>query len=355
MADDRILSLGTKFTADARGLLNSVRLIRTEMNKLNAAMGKQAAISGAGGKTDKSLQKTMLSYGRVGQALGDLTQKSTLWQKSWKKLYAAQGSPDSIARIKNLAGALDKVHTAVGAQVNSLKAAGKQYSGLLTSTNLFNKAQMEVARRGKKSTAMLDNMNVSTKKVYDSTNLFNRQLSRIGSGMERLKAAFKVTAAYGVAAAVIFSVVNALKAGIKEIVDYDQALKNLQAITRATDAEVRAMGSAIKDVATKTKFSTTEVAEAMVVLGQAGFSASEAIEAIGAVAHLSTGTLVDMAVAADLLTTIIRAFGKEAFQAGEISDIMANAINRSKLTIDKLRIAFNYVGPSADATGTSLE
>ena len=93
----------------------------------------------------------------------------------------------------------------------------------------------------------------------------------------------------------------------------------------------------------------------MVVLGQAGFSASEAIEAIGAVADLSTGTLVDMAVAADLLTTIIRAFGKEAFQASEISDIMANAINRSKLTIDKLRIAFNYVGPSADATGTSLE
>jgi TP901 family phage tail tape measure protein len=62
-----------------------------------------------------------------------------------------------------------------------------------------------------------------------------------------------------------------------------------------------------------------------------------------------------METTADLLTTSIRAFGMEASQAGQISDVMANAVNKSKLTVDKLRTAFNYVGPAAHASGTSIE
>jgi TP901 family phage tail tape measure protein len=62
-----------------------------------------------------------------------------------------------------------------------------------------------------------------------------------------------------------------------------------------------------------------------------------------------------MQTVTDLLTTAIRAFNLESFQAGQVSDIMANAINKSKLTVDKLRIAFNYVGPAAYAVGAELE
>ena len=46
--------------------------------------------------------------------------------------------------------------------------------------------------------------------------------------------AFKVTTSYGLAATAIYSVVNAMKSGAQAIVDYDQGLKNLQAITGAT-------------------------------------------------------------------------------------------------------------------------
>jgi len=79
-----------------------------------------------------------------------------------------------------------------------------------------------------------------------------------------------------------------LKAGVTEIIQYDQALRNLQAISGATDAEVAHMGETIKDVARTTKFSTVEVAEGMVLLTQAGFSAAEATAAIHAVSMLAT-------------------------------------------------------------------
>ncbi|MFH1323863.1 MAG: phage tail tape measure protein [Nanoarchaeota archaeon] len=109
------------------------------------------------------------------------------------------------------------------------------------------------------------------------------------------------------------------------------------------------------DIATVTKFSTTELATGMVILGQAGLSAEESINALSAVANLATGTLSDMALVADLVTTAIRAFNIDSVESGRIADVFANAINKSKLTVDKLRTAFNYVGASAAQVGLSLE
>jgi len=184
---------------------------------------------------------------------------------------------------------------------------------------------------------------------------YSKQIGKVEGAFKRTVAAMKVTASYGIAATAIFAVTNAFKAGIKEIVDYDQALKNLQAITRATDAEVVGMGETIKHVAETTKFSTGEVAEGMVLLGQAGFSASEAMNAMQSVSDLATGTLGDMKTVTDLLTTTIRAFNLDTIESSRVADVMANAINRSKLTIDKLRVAFNFVGAAAAQSGLSIE
>jgi TP901 family phage tail tape measure protein len=118
---------------------------------------------------------------------------------------------------------------------------------------------------------------------------------------------------------------------------------------------VALMGEKIREIGRTTKFSASEVAVAMRTLGQAGFTASEAIASIGAVSDLATGTLTSMNTVVDLVTTAIRAFDLEATETTRVSDIFANAVNRSKLTIDKLRIAFNYIGPIAAKTGITLE
>jgi len=178
---------------------------------------------------------------------------------------------------------------------------------------------------------------------------------KFGGALHRVGTAFKIIAAFGVAGFIIGGFTRALRGGIQEIVDFDQALKNLQAITEATDAELAVMGNTLIDIATRTKFSTTELADAMVTLGQAGFSAKESIHAIEAVATLATGTLSEMSVTSDLLTTALRAWNLDAVESTRIADVMANAINGSKLTVDKLRIAFNYVAPSAAQAGISVE
>ncbi len=170
-----------------------------------------------------------------------------------------------------------------------------------------------------------------------------------------LGARLKQYTSYRIIADSVMNTQTAMRGGITAIIDYSQALKDLQAITLATDNQVAIMNDAIKQTASDTKFLVTEVAEGMKILGQAGLSAVEASQTIANVANLATGTISDMKSTVDLVTTTMRVFNIEAANSQRIVDAFANAVNRSKLTIDKLRIAFNYVGPIARDAGLSFE
>jgi len=207
----------------------------------------------------------------------------------------------------------------------------------------------------KKLNETLKNSGKALNQATKSGQGYSKQIGSITSGVERLSAAMRVTASYAIGAGLFIGMVNALKNGVKAIAEYDQALKNLQAITGSTEREVGVMGEVLKQVAADTKFSTTEVGDAMTVLGQAGFTASETIDSIQAVANLATGTLSDMKEVSDLLTTAIHAFGLSTIDATRVSDVFAIAVNKSKLDITKLRTAFNYLGPIASKAGLSLE
>ena len=216
-------------------------------------------------------------------------------------------------------------------------------------------AQGRVNKKTKESAVVTRRARKNTKALRNEFSAVGKQLSRVHGGFERLTAAMKVTASYGLASAAIFGVINALRVGTKEIFEFHQALKNLQAITGASNVEIAVLADVIKDVASKTKYSGKEAADAAILLGQAGFTAGESVDALQAVAYLATGTLTDMSVSADLVTTAIRAFGLEASESMKVADIFASAVNKSKLTIDKLRIAFNYLAPVANKAGIKLE
>lgn len=231
---------------------------------------------------------------------------------------------------------------------------GRVDASFMQATRRLRTALGSVTKATTSSTKATKKTSAPTKKASDEFSMLGKRISGVAGGFQRLTNAMKVTASYGIAAAAIFGVINALRKGTEAIFDFDQALKNLQAITGATDAEIGALGERIKYVAATTKFSAQEVADAAILLGQAGFSAAESLEAIESVAFLATGTLSDMRNVADLMTTAVRAFGMEAAQSAEIADIFAVAVNKSKLTIDKLRIAFNYLGPIAKQADMTL-
>lgn len=238
---------------------------------------------------------------------------------------------------------------------NALEKIGTDFSGLVTQIAKARADLSKFEQSMKGASAATDKLSASLIKVAEKSSYTGKQISKVEGGLNRIIAAMKVTASYGLAATAIFAVTNAFRTGISAIVDYDQSLKNLQAITGATDEQMLAMDETIRNVARNTKFSATEVADGMRLIGQAGFDAAEAMQVINSVAMLATGTMEDFTKVSDLVTTTLRAFNLEAFEAGRVSDVMANAVNKSKLTIDKLRTSFNYVGAAASQAGLTLE
>lgn len=195
----------------------------------------------------------------------------------------------------------------------------------------------------------------SARAASNSLTQFGQSAQQAGGFYGQFIAKLERYSIYRVIADAVFGLQQAFDAARESIISYDQALKDLQAITNATDMEVARMGTTIKEVAATTKFSAAEIAEGMRTLGQAGFGANESIQTMQAVSDLATGTLSTMSSTVDLVSTAMRVFDVEAASSAHVADVFANAVNRSKLTIDKLRISMNYVGPIAKQAGVSFE
>ena len=362
---EKTLTLSTLFTGKLdKKLTADIAKLRSTVSELNTAFNK---LGKAAGTAKTGMSQLQMSSKLTQTAFKGAIGESTKFKEALSHFTSI--IPKTTTAFTTMRSTLDKVEKAIHTTGQRMTTAGKKGNLFAETANRVSLANQVMAGKLKitsdgfqrvvtapggaeKATGKASKAPDKLTKTYDP---LNKQIAKVHGGMNRLKAAFKVTAAYGIAATAIYAVIGAMKAGVSEIVNYDQALKNLQAITGATGAETQVMGETIQTVARTTKFSTTEVADGMVLLGQAGFDAGESINAMQATADLATGTLSNMQVVTDLLTTTIRAFNLDTVESSRVADVMANAINKSKLTVDKLRIAFNYIAATASQAGMSLE
>ena len=207
----------------------------------------------------------------------------------------------------------------------------------------------------------LNAVSASVTKIINPTRKAGKAVRGLGDDMEKtgkrgltFAQRIKVFAHYTIIMQSVMLLRDAMRAGTTAIFEYSQGLKDVQAITGATNADLQVIGKTIKDIAQVTKFSVGEIATGMRILGQTGMDASQAMMAMQHVADLATGTLSEMENVVDLTTTALRVFAVDAVNTQSITDGFANAVNKSKLTIDKLRIAFNYVGPIARDIGVTF-
>jgi TP901 family phage tail tape measure protein len=180
------------------------------------------------------------------------------------------------------------------------------------------------------------------------------QAGALGNVFTAVNTRLKQFAAFVIAALIIQQLTQAIREAVMIISDYDQALHNLQAIIEITVSQSQVLGDIIRTVARDTKFSATEVAEGVRLLGQAGFDMVQAMQALPGVSRLATGTMEQFDVVVDLVTTTVNAFQMQTTRASETADIFANAINNSKLNVDKLNTAFNYVGAAGKQAGLTI-
>lgn len=136
---------------------------------------------------------------------------------------------------------------------------------------------------------------------------------------------------------------------------FDHFMRTVGAVTEATTGELGAMTNAALNMGETTMYNATQAAEAMKFLGQAGFSAMQAIKALPGVIDLATASNFDLGKASDIAVHALNAMELQVEQLGRVNDVFITGANKTSTDIDQLSEAFKYGAPIAHAYGYSIE
>lgn len=137
--------------------------------------------------------------------------------------------------------------------------------------------------------------------------------------------------------------------------DFENALKQTQAISQATDTQMQSLSGSILKVAENSRFSAVEITDAATALAQAGFSMSEIETTLQSVTLLATATGSSLKETVDIATASLGAFQLSAENMPNIVNQITQAMNLSKLDIQKFQLAVQYAGNAASDAGLDFE
>jgi TP901 family phage tail tape measure protein len=345
-----------KYGDQARALLATTSKQSTNLKEVSVALAGVA-------KNQKALAATDAATGKRAEQIGVLTIRykellaaSNKYGVEARELVANLSALGTSARVTAAELAkLNTSNTAMEKQAAAVQKLRKEYAELRSSQDRYGTAANKILANMKSHELAADKVAVALARLQKQQVLAEKSSFTFSGAIETVIGKLKSYAGYMVASTAVFTFISGVRSAISTAADYEQSLRDIQAIVRPTNEQLAEMSRTIKQVASDTKFSAIETAEGMKLLGQAGFEAGETIAAIPGVTNLATGTLTDMSVVVDLVSTSVKAFGLQASDTGKITDVFANAVNKSKLTIENIRVAMNYIGPAAHNAGMSLD
>ncbi len=150
------------------------------------------------------------------------------------------------------------------------------------------------------------------------------------------------------------AVVGGITGSLSSVVELQDAMKSLQAITSTSYADMDELKKVILETGAATKFTAVDIAKAATVLGQAGLSSREIINVLPAITSLASAMGGDLNGAVDVATSAMGAFNLQAMEMTHVSNIMTAALNESKLDITKLALGLQYAGNVAGESGITF-
>lgn len=289
------------------------------------------------GKTDISLDRLMSSS--TSQYLGQIYKDAGLAQASIKATLTDG------AKVRQLVGDVRDIEARLVAE----RAKGNinlQEEAKLLEQVRQKSVQITNARRDQN---LNDPETRQARQDAQSRNMLNRASGEGGAALLAVQAS--LLANYSI----LNGFVTSVKSAVGTSIELEAAFRNVQAVTATTSTEMRGLEDRIKEVAGASKFSSVEVANAALTLGQAGLSAKQVGDSLGAVVSLASAAGTSISQAVDLVTSIIGVFDKSTTDIADIANKVTQASNSSKISVEKLALGFQYVGNAASQVGISFE
>ena len=196
-----------------------------------------------------------------------------------------------------------------------------------------------------------------TRKMKRGFEGVDRVVKKVSSGIK--KGAMVATAALG---AVAFAARDVIKTGA----EFGRAIGSAAAkfpdkIKRGTK-EFLALQQVAREVGASTEYTATEAAKGLNFMAKAGYSAELAMRALPDIVNFATASETDFAIAADIATDAVGAFGLKGATTAEkvanlnrVMDVMSLTANSTNVNVEQLFETIKKGAPIAIKAGQSVE
>lgn len=238
---------------------------------------------------------------------------------------------DLTARIRlidNLTAPLRRV-------TESLKKTDSAVARVTKATNTYRDANGRL--RGENGKFVTEN-----KKVTKSFDLLGGTLGRVAGMFGGL--------ALGAAA------VGLAYSSLNKAMDFEAQMSTIKALTGASNEEMKRMNDLAIKMGANTKYSALEAAQGIEELLKAGLSPAQ-VETGGleAALNLATAGGLELADAAEIMSTALNAYKNDAMTAAQASDILAGTANASATSVMDLRYSLAMVSAVAAGVGQTFK
>lgn len=342
MADIEKAVVETKLKVDSKELKKSFDEIETSLKNIEA-LKKKVAKQNLFSEGD--IKRSQLIGKEIKEAFNNYN--GNLLNKSMSQ--ALSNISGQTKALNRQLKAIQAFYTGLPAMINKAKLTGKR------TKLMYSGADAEIFQQAK-TAAILENMQKTIKSYQLSQLDISNETQKYAERSQQLNQYLGVTQLRLMAN---YAAINAVTNGLRSVLNYtgqfNEELKQLQAISAVSDTGLKGLKETIYEVANATKFNSLEVAKSATVLAQAGLSVSQIKETLPAIAKLATATGTDLATSTDVITSTLSIYSLQVTEATQVTNALTTAMNESKADIAGFQTAIQYAGNFAAQLGMSYE
>lgn len=136
---------------------------------------------------------------------------------------------------------------------------------------------------------------------------------------------------------------------------FEASMSNVGAISGATGEELEKLSAKAKQMGATTKYTASQAADAFSYMALAGWKTEDMLSGIDGVLSLAAASNMDLALASDIVTDYLTAFGLTAQDSSKFADQMSYAMSHSNTTTELLGEAYKNCAATAASLGYSVE
>jgi TP901 family phage tail tape measure protein len=152
-----------------------------------------------------------------------------------------------------------------------------------------------------------------------------------------------------------FSAGFAALAAVNTLASFNDQMASVRAVTLATDEEFQKLRDTALQFGATTRFTATQAAEGLELLGRAGATADKAVGLLGTTLQLAQAENLSLAESADFLVKVTTGMRLGLEDTSRVADILSATASKTTTDVRELAVAFRYASGITAGFKTPIE